>query len=136
MTAGVLLAAYILSTVCASLLVHGAKTVGVHLRTSLLCTSCFIQANVCMMKPWIVLAAIGLILDIFYNLMALVALATADVICSVIAWIIGAYFFLVVWNLKKEIEDSGPGGSYTGEVHSKREEREMMNTLMNPLMNA
>ena len=78
------------------------------------------------MKPWIVLTGIGLVLDILNILKALISLDLTDVICSILGWVLGAYFFLVVFSFKKEIEAGvGAGGDYQGEVHYKREEREM-----------
>ena len=78
------------------------------------------------MKPWIVLTGISLVLDILNILKALVSLAIADAISSILGWVLGAYLFLVVWSYKSEIEDDmGPGGNYQGEVHYKRDaERE------------
>ena len=85
------------------------------------------QRNVCLMKPWIVLTGISLVLDIFNILKALISLAIADAISSILGWVLGAYLFLVVWSYKNEVEDGeGSGGDYQGEVHYKREEREML----------
>ena len=80
------------------------------------------------MKPWIVLTGISLVLDIFNILKALISLAIADAISSILGWVLGAYLFLVVWSYKNEVEDGegGSGGDYQGEVHFKREEREML----------
>ena len=61
------------------------------------------------MKPWIILTGISLILDIANILKAFIALAIADAISSILGWVLGAYFFLVVWSFKKEIEDEGSG---------------------------
>jgi len=106
----IILIASIFATVVSGCLVHGART-----------------RNVCLMKPWIVLTGISLILDIFNILKALISLAIADAISSVLGWVLGAYLFLVVWSFKNEIEEeTGAGGDYQGEVHYKREEREML----------
>ena len=76
------------------------------------------------MKPWIVLTGISLVLDILNILKALVSLAIADAISSILGWVLGAYLFLVVWSYKSEIEDE-TGGNYEGEVHYTRDaERE------------
>ena len=65
------------------------------------------------MKPWMVLTGINLCSPI--------------AISSILGWVLGAYLFLVVWSFKNEIEDEvGAGGDYQGEVHYKREEREML----------
>ena len=85
-----------------------------------------LQANVCLMKPWIVLTGISLILDIFNILKAVISLAFADALSSIFGWVLGAYLFLVVWSYKKEVEEGVGGGDYQGEVHYKREEREML----------
>jgi hypothetical protein len=106
----IILIASIFATAISACLVHGART-----------------RNVCLMKPWIVLTGISLILDIFNILKALISLAIADAISSTLGWVLGAYLFLVVWSFKNEIEDEvGAGGDYQGEVHYKREEREML----------
>ena len=74
------------------------------------------------MKPWIVLTGIGLVLDILNILRALFSLANLDVICGILGWVLGAYFFLVVWSFKNEIESEvGAGEDHPGE----RREREM-----------
>ena len=71
--------------------------------------------------PWVVLTATSLILDIFNILKAVITLAYANAISSIIAWILGAYFFCVVWSLKTEIEDEEDvKGSYPPEVRFKR----------------
>ena len=86
------------------------------------------QRNVCLMKPWIVLTGIGLILEIFNILKAFIFLAIADAIINSLGWVLGAYFFLVVWSFKAEVEEGEEaGGDYQGQVHYKREEREMSN---------
>ena len=74
------------------------------------------------MGPWISLTGIGLILNIFNILRALISLTIVDVVCSILGWVLGAYFFLVVWSFHNEITDSA-GGDNWGEVHNKREER-------------
>ena len=79
------------------------------------------------MKPWIVLTGISLILDIFTILKALISLAIADAVSGILGWMLGAYLFLVVWSFKVEGEEGEEvGGDFQGEVHFKREEREMM----------
>jgi len=105
----IMLIASIVATVISACLVHGART-----------------ANVCLMKPWIVLTGISLILDIFNILKAVISLAFADALSSIFGWVLGAYLFLVVWSYKKELEEGVGGGDYQGEVHYKREEREML----------
>jgi len=103
----VILIAAIFSTVISGCLVHGART-----------------RNVCLMKPWIIWTGISLILDTVNILKALVSLAIADAISSILGWVLGAYLFLVVWSYKSEIEDE-TGGNYEGEVHFTRDaERE------------
>jgi len=95
-------------TVISACLVHGTRT-----------------RNACLMKPWIVLSAIGLILQIFYILGAFIFLAIGAAIYHSLNWVLWAYFFLVVWSFKAEVEE-GAGGDYQGQVHYKREEREML----------
>ena len=74
------------------------------------------------MWPWIGLTGIGLILNIFNILRALIGLIFVDIVCSILGWVLGIYFFLVVWSFKNEIED-GAGGDYEGEIRVKRKER-------------
>ena len=59
------------------------------------------------MKPWMILTGLNL--------------CTPIVMLSILGWVLCAYFFLVVWNFMKEIEDGGK--DYQGEVHNKSEER-------------
>ena len=75
------------------------------------------------MRPWINLTILGLVLDILNILKALISLAIPEVICSILSWVLGAYFFLVVWSFKKEIEDEVGAGGDQGEVHYKREQK-------------
>jgi len=96
----------IFSTVITACLVHGART-----------------RNVCFMKPWINLSVIELILNFFNIIRALTSLSIVDIICSILGWVLGAYFFLVVWNFKKEIEDEVGAGGDQDEVHYKGEEK-------------
>jgi len=101
-----LLIAAIFSIVICACLVHGART-----------------RNVCLMRPWINLTILGLVLDILNILKALISLSIPEIICSILGWVLGAYFFLVVWSFKKEIEDEVGAGGDQGEVHYKREEK-------------
>ena len=75
------------------------------------------------MRPWINLTIMDLIFQILNILRALISLAIMDVICSILGWVLGAYFFLVVWNFKKEIEDEVCAGGDQDEVHYKGEEK-------------
>ena len=75
------------------------------------------------MRPWINLTAVELVLNIFNIIRALISLAIVDIICNILGWVLGAYFFLVVWSFKKEIEDEVGAGGDQGEVHYKREEK-------------
>merc|ERR1712037_716262 len=87
-----LLIAAIFSIVICACLVHGART-----------------RNVCLMRPWINLTIMGLVLDILNILRALISLSNGvsivDVVISILGWVLHAYFFLVVWSFKKEIEN-------------------------------
>ena len=56
------------------------------------------------MMPWIVLTAISLILDIFKIIQAIFTLVIMDIISSVLAWMIAAYFLLVVWSYKDQVQ--------------------------------
>jgi len=102
---GILIASIFSTAICACL-VHGART-----------------RNICLMRPWIILTVVELVLNIFNIIMALISLAIVDIICSILGWVLGAYFFLVVWSFKKEIEDEVGAGGDQGEVHYKREEK-------------
>ena len=75
------------------------------------------------MTPWIKLSVIELILNFFNIIRALTSLSIVDIICSILGWVLGAYFFLVVWNFKKEIEDEVGAGGDQDEVHYKGEEK-------------
>ena len=63
------------------------------------------------MTPWIRFGVMGLVCDIFNILYAFISLDIVNIVCSILGWVVGAYFFLVVWSFKKEIEDElGAGG--------------------------
>ncbi len=97
---------FILATVVSSCLIHGAK-----------------MGNICLLKPWIILTALGLILNIINIFKAFVGLEIVAGIASIISWIIGTYLFLMVWSFKAKLED---GGAYGGEVHCRKEETDSM----------
>ena len=61
------------------------------------------------MRPWINLTIMDLIFQILNILRALISLDIVDIICSILRWVLGAYFFLVVWSYKKEITDGASG---------------------------
>ena len=63
------------------------------------------------MTPWIRLSASQLVIGIFNILYAFISLDVVYIVCSILGWVLNAYFFLVVWSFKKEIEDDvGAGG--------------------------
>ena len=63
------------------------------------------------MTPWIRFGVMGLVCDIFNILYAFISLDVVYIVCSILGWVLNAYFFLVVWSFKKEIEDDvGAGG--------------------------
>jgi hypothetical protein len=76
------------------------------------------------MKPWIILTAISLILDIFNILKAVLSLAIADIVISIIGWMVGAYFFLVVWSYKAELEEAQFPSQFAGVVHYNKADKE------------
>ena len=85
------------------------------------------------MKPFIALTGAGLMLRIL-NIMRLIISQLiishqpdiAGWLC-ILDWLLESYLFLVVWSFKAEVEEGEEaGGNYQGEVHSKREEREML----------
>ena len=87
------------------------------------------------MRPWIVLSAIGLVLNILSIILVVqisLRMDIVDAITSILSWVLtlslNAYFFLVVLSFKKEIEAEVEvgAGDYQGEIHYKREEREMV----------
>jgi len=91
--AGGVLSGILSIAICASL-VHGART-----------------RNVRLMTPWIRFGVMGLVCDIFNILYAFISLDIVNIVCSILGWVVGAYFFLVVRSFKKEIEDElGAGG--------------------------
>ena len=66
------------------------------------------------MMHWIVLTGLSLILGpINILIRALINLANVELIFSILGWVLSAYFFLVVWSLKNEIEDE----DYQGKVY-------------------
>ena len=80
------------------------------------------------MMPWIVLTGIGLVLNIFNILKAVITLDFADAFSSIFAWVLAAYFFLVVWSCKVEVEEGEGGGNlnYMGKVHYTKEDKELL----------
>ena len=77
------------------------------------------------MWPWIILTTSGLV-PCFLNIgKAFIFLDIVDAFTSFIGFVLGAYFFLVVWSFKAEVEE-GAGGDYQGQVHYKREEGESL----------
>merc|ERR1712083_1231680 len=90
----IMLIAAIFNMLIDACLIHGTRT-----------------RNVRLMTPWISLTGIYLVLDILNIVKALISLAMGEVFCSILGWVLGTYFFLVVWSFKKEIEDEvGSGG--------------------------
>ena len=61
------------------------------------------QRNSSLMKPWIVLTAIGLVLNIISMALSLFV-NPLTAVTSLAPWALNAYFFLVVLSFKKEIE--------------------------------
>jgi len=90
--AGGLLSGIFSIAICACL-VHGAR-----------------KRNVCLMTPWIGLSASQLVIGIFNILYAFISLDVVYIVCSILGWVLNAYFFLVVWSFKKEIEDEVDAG--------------------------
>ena len=80
-----------------------------------------------MMTPWIVMTGIGLVLQIGSILMAVTSLAFGSAISDIFAWVLGAYFFLVVWSYKAEVEEGKTVGdlNYKGKVHYQKEYKEL-----------
>ena len=70
------------------------------------------------MKPWIILTAISLILDVFNILKAVAGADLVDAVASSLGWLLGAYFFLVVSSFKAQVEEG-----VEGDTGYKREER-------------
>ena len=66
------------------------------------------QRNVCLMTPWILMTGIGLVLQIG-SIIMVTSLGFGSAIGDIFAWVLGAYFFLVVWSYKAEVEEGrGP----------------------------
>ena len=61
------------------------------------------------MGPWIGSTAISLVLNILNILMALIFLDIVFAIASFIGLVLWAYFFLVVWSFKAEVEEGSDG---------------------------
>ena len=59
----------------------------------------------CLVKPWIVLAGIGLVLEIFAILWAIINLNPRMAIGGIFFGLVHAHFFLVVWSYKAEVEE-------------------------------
>merc|ERR1712083_854080 len=93
---GILIAGLILfvGAIISSCLVHGART-----------------RNISLMKPWIVLTAISLVLNIISMALSLFV-NPLSAVTSMAPWALNTYFFLVVLSFKKEIE----AGVGAGEV--------------------
>ena len=85
------------------------------------------QRNICLIKAFIAFTGTGLVLEIFNMLKDIISHQDiAGAIFGIIGWVLRAYLFLVVWSFKAKVEEGEEaGGNYQGEVHSKREEREM-----------
>ena len=74
------------------------------------CNLFVFQRNVCLMWPWIFLSVMSL--------------ANPIAMISILGWLLNAYFILVVWNFKIEIEDEVyTGGDHQDKVHYKSKER-------------
>merc|ERR1711953_347815 len=77
---------------------------------SIVISACLIHGartrNVCLMWPWIFLSVMSL--------------ANPIAMISILGWLLNAYFILVVWNFKIEIEAVG---DHQDKVHCKSEER-------------
>ena len=71
------------------------------------CNMFVFQRNVSLMWPWIFLSVMSL--------------ANPIAMISILGWLLNAYFILVVWNFKIEIEAGG--GDHPDKVHYKSEER-------------
>merc|ERR1711994_139874 len=84
----------IIATIISSCLAHGART-----------------RNISLMKPWIVLTAIGLVLNIISMALSLFV-NPLSAVTSMAPWALNTCFFLVVLSFKKEIE----AGMGAGEV--------------------
>ena len=56
------------------------------------------------MWPWIGFTAVGLFLDIF-SIFNFGKVHISLDITNFISWVLSAYFFLVVWSFKAEVED-------------------------------
>ena len=59
----------------------------------------------CLVKPWIVLAGIGLVLEIFAILWAIINLNPRMAIGGIFFGLVHAHFFLVVWSYKAKVEE-------------------------------
>ena len=95
------------------------------------------------MMPWIVLTLLGLILEFGNIQKVLLSIIVGDVsssgaimnfVSNIFGWVLGFYTFLVVRSFQIQIQienEGGAGGDHEaphngdGEVHYKREEREM-----------
>merc|ERR1719266_3167555 len=93
---GIFIAGLILfvGAIISSCLVHGART-----------------RNISLVKPWIVLTAISLVLNIISMALSLFV-NPLSAVTSMAPWALNTYFFLVVLSFKKEIE----AGVGAGEV--------------------
>ena len=79
------------------------------------------------MKPWIVLTGIGLVLEIFAILWAIINLNPRMAIGGIFLGLVHAYLFLVVWSYKAEVEEGKTTGdlNYKGKVHYQKEYKEL-----------
>ena len=71
------------------------------------------------MTPWIRLTAFGLAMQIGQILVAVIKLEFLLAFSGIFSWVLGAYFFLVVWSYKAEVEEGKTVGdlNYKGKVH-------------------
>jgi len=72
----------------ASCLIHGAK-----------------QDKPKFLQPWIILTAISIFFDILNIVKAIILLMIFDAVSGILGLALGIYLFIVVWSLKKELEE-------------------------------
>ena len=73
------------------------------------------------------MTGISLVLQIGSILVAMTSLGFGSAISDIFAWVLGAYFFLVVWSYKAEVEEGKTAGDfhYKGKVHYQKEYKEL-----------
>ena len=80
------------------------------------------------MTPWIRLTIFCLAMKIGPIVKLVIELDFLFAFIGIFSWVLGVYFFLVVWSYKVEVEEGEDGGdlNYMGKVHYTKEDKELL----------